>query len=168
MQKIHVQPLGWLARLADIGIMPLMYLISRTFKEAPQQTHFWNNTKLKSYAVEYLAKECMVRCDGVPASTRWHGIPIFHIPIFGGWKDYIVLEPSDPARVSQEWYVGWITDDVIGISRIILRGPVRLLLGPCPVSFFGINAEKGKQLAVHKIGDGRIGNGGPHAQTPLL
>ncbi|KKQ46125.1 MAG: hypothetical protein US63_C0006G0002 [Candidatus Moranbacteria bacterium GW2011_GWC2_37_8] len=44
--KIIVPSLGWLAKLADILMVPLMYLISGTLKEVPQRGHRWNNVRL--------------------------------------------------------------------------------------------------------------------------
>lgn len=97
-------------------------------------------------------------------SRFWFNIPLFHLPILGGWKNYVVLEPYCKA---QEWHIGWISEDVSGISRIKVRGPARLLLGPCNVSFFGINTD-GYQIAIQKVGEGQIGDRGKYAQTPLL
>ncbi len=106
-----------------------------------------------------------VRCSGVSTVRRWlFGFPIFHVPIFGGWRDYVVLSPYS---VNQEWHVGWIASDVCGISRIKLSGPVRMLLGPGDVEFFGIDME-GCQIPICKIGQGKIGDGGKYKRTPLL
>lgn len=164
--KIHVQPLGWLERFADVLMFPIMYIISGTFNEAPQQTHRWNNTKLKSEQIAHLRDDMKVFCEGIKsAGVRfWLKMPFFHIPLLGGWKDYVVLQPVDPTR---EWHVGWIADDVAGVSRIKVRGPVRLLLGPGDVSFFGVNSE-GDQIQLHEISRGRIGDGGKYSKTPLL
>lgn len=94
----------------------------------------------------------------------WLKIPLFHIPLFGGWKNYVVLQPADS---DQGWHIGWLAHDVAGVSRIKVRGPVRLLLGSGNVSFFGVNTE-GEQIKLCKIAQGRIGDGSTYAKTPLL
>jgi hypothetical protein len=164
--KIRVRPLGRLARFADVLMTPIMYIISGTFREAPQQTHRWNNTTLKPEQVAHLGDGKKVFCSGVAsAGVRfWLSIPFFHIPLLGGWKDYVVLQPAD---TNQEWYIGWLAHDVAGVSRIRIRGPVRMLLGPGDVSFFGVNLE-GDQIQLQEIGRGKIGDGGRFRNAPLL
>lgn len=166
-KKLNVQKLGWLRQLADTLMIPLMHCLSGTM-EKPQQTHFWNNIKLKKQNVEHLDPENMVRCQGVTDSTsrKILGIPIFHIPILGGWRDYVVLELNEEGCDSG-WHVGWITDDVIGVSRIKLANQVRFLLGPGDVTFFGVTTS-GKQISIRQSGDGRIGDGGSFGKIPLV
>jgi len=165
-ERIRVLPLGWLARLADALMVPLMYVLSGTFRESPQRTHRWNNTKLAKSQVDELDAHCMVCVLGRPESAqrfKW-SLPVFHAPILGGWRDYIVLEP--PHGMGR-WHVGWLADDAFGISRIPLNGPVRLLLGPGDVCFFGLMPHGG-QIVLHMIGEGHIGDNGPHSHLPLL
>ena len=147
-------------------MIPIMYVISGTLREIPQRTHRWNNTKLKPSEIRHFEDRWKVFCQGVETSgTRsWFWIPLFHIPILGGWKDYVVLQPSDS---NQEWHVGWIASDTAGVSRIKLHGPVRMLLGPGDASFFGVDV-RGTQLPISEIARGHIGDNGPHKQVPLL
>src|SRR3989344_2294378 len=136
--KFEVPSLGWPARLADKLMIPVMYLVSGTLNEKPQKTHRWNNKKLTKAEVGSLNQEEMAHCRGVSYANKRHLLR-FHIPIFGGWQSYVVLEPEHP----QGWHVGWIPQDTAaGVSRIQLSGPVRLLLGPDEVSFFGISASR--------------------------
>ena len=162
--KLYVPPLGWLARLGDILMIPLMYVVSGTFREIPQQTHRWNNQKLSFSEVEALDRSSMVSFSSVKGTSDSHHGIRFHLPILGGWKDYAVLQPTH----DEEWHIGWITRDVIGVSRIRLSGPVRMLLGPGEVTFFGIDARSEEQVSIQKAGVGRIGHGGPYAKLPLL
>ena len=164
MKKILVTPLGWAAQLSDALLVPIMYLVSGTFSEAPQRTHRWNNIRLKKEDVETLDRALMVHCSGVPSAMRRIN-PIYHLQIFGGWRDYVVLSPTDTAR---PWRVGWITYDRIGVSRILLHSPARTLIGPADVSFFAIDGETGEQLPLMKLATGRVGEGGTYMKTPLL
>ena len=63
--------------------------------------------------------------------------------------------------------MGWIAGDVVGVSRIKLRGPVRVLLGPGDGLFFGVTAKR-VQVPIYLIGTGRIGKHNLHEQIPLL
>jgi hypothetical protein len=141
-----------------------MYLLAGTFREAPQQTHRWNNTKLKWKELEDFDHALMVRCKGRVSVRRWWGkIPIFHMPIFGGWKHYVVIQPLNDVL----WHPGWIAGDVIGVSRITIQGPVRLLLGDKKVAFYGVDQE-GNQIRLAKVGEGKVGDKGPFSRIPLL
>ncbi len=164
--KIFVQPLSKAAHIADRLMLPLMYAVSGTWRETPQQTHRWNNTKLKPDQVKHLAAAKMVSSYGKEAREMrsWFDLPLFHLPICGGWKDYTVLQPDCDI---DRWHVGWIAKDVIGVSRIQIQGPVRLLTGSGPVSFFGVNLD-GDQIKLEEIATGRVGSHGPYAKVPLL
>jgi len=158
-----------MAKLADVALVPIMYLVAWSLVDAPQRTHFWNNTKLSPHNVENLALEMRLFFRGVEARKPWLArfIPLFHMPIFGGWKEYVVLSPVryNKEPFEGEWYVGWITLDLIGVSRIPNYGPVRLLLGPAPVYFFAVS-EIG-QLRLKKDGEGEIGKKCPFSHLPL-
>ncbi|MEX1112466.1 MAG: hypothetical protein WEC84_03310 [Candidatus Andersenbacteria bacterium] len=165
-ENLHVRPLGWVARLADTLMIPLMYLASGTIKESPQQTHLWNNTKLSSEEIRHLSRETMAHCSGDPTAVSRYicGIPVFHIPILGGWRMYVVLEPVEH---DQEWHVGWTAEDTQGVSRVAIRGPVRTLIGPGDASFFGVTVE-GEQVPIRHVATGYIWKHGPYARLPLL
>ncbi len=166
MQTIEVPPLGWLGRSADLLMIPLMYLVQASL-EAPQRTHVWNNLKLRTpedRAKLDTSRMCKVLGDG-SAAAPWLGmVPVFHIPLLGGWRRYVVLEPV--SRDVSEWVPGWVSPDVVGVSRLYLKGPVRLLRGPSDALFFGID-QSGRQIELRIVGFGRIGDGGPFARLPL-
>lgn len=161
---------GFFGYLADIFMRPLMYLTQGTFREVPQRTHRWNNKKY--IPMISLDKESKVRVKGDPKACQkfWLGfIPLFHIPIFGGWREYVVIEPAESTVL---WHVGWafpvnVAMTEHGISRIPLRGPVRMLRGPKTTCFFAVT-RMGRQIPLRIIGYGRIGKGGPYAKLPLL
>jgi hypothetical protein len=102
----------------------------------------------------------------IPESKRFvWGIPRFHMPRFGGWRDYVVVCPVDP---QVEWHAGWDTYDVTGVSRIVNRGPVRLLTHRWGSAFFAISADNGEQIALVMLGTGRVGDGGPYRKVKML
>jgi hypothetical protein len=168
-KRLKVHPLNWAARWADTLMIPAMYLVAGTLKESPQQTHFWNNAKLQPQEVAHLQRDRMTHCKGIPDASppRVAWIPLLHLPIFGGWRNYAVLEPVE---YNGQWHVGWQAGGAAGVSRIPVRGPVRMLVGPGDVSFFGVTAGQagGDQVRIRQIGSGRIGKGGPYAKVPLL
>lgn len=154
MLKIKKQSL--LSKLGDKLMLPIMYFLQGNFREVPQRTHKWNNVKYPIENVNQLISKMICTVEGDENATRrWFlkVIPIFHMPIFGGWKRFIVLEPV----VKQDfWYVGWVAGDTIGVSQIQLNEKVRLLKGPGPAQFFGIN-EHGEQIDLKLVGEGVIG-----------
>lgn len=162
--KLHFKPVGLVARTADwIMKWLVMYPISGTFKESPQQTHRWNNIRLKPSDLAHILTDYGVQCKGIDTKVPFRGIR-FHIPILGGWRKYVVLNTA----MKTTWFVGWITETRCGMSRIPLHGPVRMLIGPGDVTFFAINARDRIQINLYQIGEGRIGDGGRHAKVPLL
>ncbi len=173
---IRVSREGVLARLLDGLMVPVMYLAAGTLREAPQRTHRWNNRHLTPREAARVRRvldprRCVVVPRDPHASPRWLWgfLPRFHIPVCGGWRRYVVVAPREyiPHSRTGEWFVGWETERGTGISRIPLDGAVRLLRGPHDARAFGIDAE-GRQIALHLVGKGKIGRGGPWAKVPLL
>jgi len=164
--SIQIPSLRWWEKVLDVLFVPLMYLVSGTFKETPQRTHRWNNMKLRVADVRYFDQKEMIYVPGVKATSRWLGMmPLFHLPILGGWRKYIVLQPTEDQI--HPWHIGWIAGDVVGVSRIPLRGPVRVLRGPGDVRFFACTKE-GEQIDFVLTGTGTIGEGGEYKKVPLL
>ncbi len=165
---LKVKPQGFIGWLSDMLMTPLMYLTQGTLREVPQRTHHWNNYKLKPCEITHLDNTKALSFDGDRSTMqkRWLGIvPIFHIPIFGGWKKFVVLTPVVPCL---RWNVGWIpSDDWIGVSMVSSIGPVRVLIGPDHVKFFGID-EQGQQVEIMSLGEGRVGKAGIFASVPLF
>lgn len=164
MFRIAVPPLGRLALCADWLMRPVMRLLSGALREEPQRTHRWNNRRLSPEEVAVLNTDAMIRRAGDPDAMRFKPI-LFHIPCLGGWKKYVVVRPFSQRH--QRWHIGWLTPHVNGMSLVQLEGPVRVLLGPEPVKFFGVDAQ-GEQIIVHCIGEGTIGDGSPYSRMPLL
>lgn len=166
MQRIPVQTQGVIGRMADYLMVPIMYFLQGNISESPQRTHRWNNQHLRNMQIADLHADKIEIVPGVPgAHRRWLGpIPLFHMPLFGGWKKFVVLQPK---LEIPEWYVGWIAFDTLGVSKVPLSGPVRLGVGPRQAQFFGVNHE-GEQIDIDVIGEGYIGQAGEFSKIPLL
>jgi hypothetical protein len=166
MSLLHPHPESWLEKIGDALMLPLMYLLQMNIREVPQRTHFWNNTKYPNDAVRHLDADAIISIPGdAIASRRWFGpLPIFHMPIIGGWKKFVVLEPTVP---QDQWYIGWIAGDTLGVSHITLRAEVRVLQGPGAAQFFGQN-EHGEQIQLRQVGVGEVGRAGEFSHVPLL
>lgn len=87
-----------------------------------------------------------------------------HVTQYGGWKRYLVLAP-DTAR---DWYIGWRWPGGAGVSRVRVKGPVRVLIGPGPTEWFGIEADTNVQVPITQLGEGRVGDNGEFSQVPLF
>jgi hypothetical protein len=140
-----------------------MRLISGAPFETPQETHGWN--------VQRVSPEKRNEIDDAPgvqvAGTyegylgKSHGVGLFHFPIFGGWKEYVVLETD----TIQLWHLGWIVEGMgrsyFDLSRLTLREPrVRVLKPPAGTSvlFYAVDGS-GVQVPLKLIGEGAIGDG---------
>lgn len=160
--------LGWIARFVNALMVPLMYLLSGTFRERPQHTHPWTCQRLSWEQEAHIQEINATKYDAVKAIARHYWWDFrFHIPAWKGWRKYVVLD----SMFGGKWYVGWrpqvcSNEESAEVSRIPQVGPVRVLLGPRDIMFFGIDAM-GVQVPIHKIGDGEIGDGGPFCKTPL-
>lgn len=163
---IKFKPQTRVGAFADMLMMPIMYLLQGNFSELPQRTHRWNNRHLKNLDITDLHIEKMAVAMGVPgAHERWLGpIPLFHMPVFGGWRKFVVLEPVEKTDI---WFVGWVAFDALGVSKIPLKNSVRLGVGPRQAEFFGVD-RNGQQIAIRVVGEGSIGEAGKYARVPLL
>ena len=162
---IEIKPLSLPARIADVIMVPIMRLLSGVWSEEPQQTHRWNNHHVDCEIMNRFEKEKMVYIKGdketVVRSRFWD--PRFHLPVFGGWRKYVVLEPVESIET---WHIGWISDRC-GVSRIPLHSRVRMLIGRSDTFFVGFNTH-GEQITLVCVGEGKIGDGGQYSDIPLL
>lgn len=163
MDRIHIKPTGLAEWAADMIMAPIMYLVSGTIREKPQRTHPWNVCRMPQVLIGQIDRNKTVSFRGIQTAVQPH-IARLHLPILGGWRHYEVLEPTGKQDV---WRIGWIAAEQIKVSKVPLRGPVRVLLGPSPVSFFGVGSD-GSQIEIKRIGSGMIGRGGPYTKMQLL
>lgn len=155
--------------IADILMMPIRYLMQGTVCEKPYRTHRWN--RMEFTPSDPLEKKAMVKVAGDPKAVKQRMIgfiPLFHIPILGGWREYVVLELSDE---TVRYHIGFkFKEDGVEyykISIIPIRGRVRMLRGDKDVCFFAVS-RTGRQLPLRIVGFGRIGVRGPYSQDPFL
>lgn len=167
MGSLKIYKQGLIGRIADYIMMPIMYLLQGSIQESPQRTHYWNNLSLNIDQLKHLDDRSMISAkEDFGAHDRWLAfIPIFHIPLFGGWKHYVLIEPSVK---QEEWFVGWVAGDLAGMSRVPLTGSVRMLRGSSPVQWFGVDGN-GNQIDLQRVEDGMVGNvPTKHRKVPLL
>ncbi len=165
--KIIVEPLGSLARLSNFTLVPVMRWAAGkgAWSDEPQMTHFWNNRSLSTHEIECLNPEMFY--SGEPDLTAIkQGWCRFHLPRYGGWKEFYVLAPNIENFDQEFWSVGWFGEKTAGISRVPIC-KVNTFCGGCHymtrvlrsrelVDFFGISST-GEQIPLKKIGEGRIG-----------
>ena len=167
--RIDIRPLGWFEKTLDAIFLPIMYAIlwlSGGFGESPQMTHFWNNLK---FSPKGLDTSLMCRVKGISEKVRKQGNifqnALFHIPFLGGSKNYVVVAPVNIPE--NGWYAGWHNDGITGVSRILVKKPVRLLIGCDHINFMGFDSD-GRQILVRVLWYGKIGDAGPLRKLPLL
>lgn len=192
--RITIRPLPWYSILADWLLVIPMYIGSGVWlklfsrepwavTETPQRTHRWNNHHLPFEDAQLLDRSIMLRFKG-DREANPRGIVRFHLRIMGGWGKYLVLQPVNDLPKGEKWYVGWMGGDhdlnipshviagkpavkrPFGVSRLPLKGSVRVLLGPDDIAFFGIN-EHGKQIELRWVFEDYLGGGGQYRHRPL-
>lgn len=162
---------GWTG-LADTLLDPVMRLLSGRPSEAPQETHAWHVQPLTPNEVASIDLGLCVVVDGNERSvyTRVGG-PLFHIPLLGGWRNYVVLE----AKASGHWHIGWLHEELPtapqfkAVNRLQLtRSRVRMLRGVTGMrtKFFALDAT-GNQIPLALVGEGKLGDS-EFAQVRLL
>ncbi len=157
LPRFTIEPLPWWTRWLDRLLLPLMHVATGTFffRGKPQRTHRWHVQPIPCKVKSTLDKCSMVIHFGDQKAAKRHlfGLPICHLPIIGGWRVFVVVCPVEAAAA---WHVGWICKDSAGINRIPLCGPVRMLVGPDKVRFFGVCPTTGAQIPLRKLGAGKL------------
>jgi len=145
--RFEIKPAGLISAIADLLMLPIMAAFMGFMGKA-QETHFWNNRKMPPEERAMIDRGLTLKHPGDPTAHRWGGL-FAHLPIcLGGWRKFIVIEPTDYTGV---WYVGWVS----GVSLIPLEGPVRVLIGRGDAEFVAFNTE-GVQISLRKIGEGQL------------
>ncbi len=152
MAKVHIQPLRWYEKLADLLMIPIMkfiMIIAGHPQESTQRTHYWNNWKGNFDYDESIA----VLSEGNKNSPSAGGLKR-HLPPPFGWNHYLVLQPRNNPQA--RFYIGWVDGGVSEVSRLPSVGQVRVLERPEPVVFVGFDSN-GNQIPIEVIGRGTLG-----------
>lgn len=164
LKLMHVPKTPAFLRMVDFFMIPVMFVLGGFRRDSMQETHPWH--VFRGFEAGDINRELAVasRGDDTDGFQR-HLLFLFHAPIFGGWKNYSVLAPKEPVS---EFRIGWLvyhaeTGELIekGVNKLpVTNGAIRLLNGPPYYSshFFAVDAE-GKQVAMQKTGQGRLGDG---------
>jgi hypothetical protein len=72
--------------------------------------------------------------------------------------NYIVLTAKDE-DLRQGLFIGWIMlnqSGYIEIHQRVIHAPVRVIIGPYGMMFFGIRPKTGEQVQIYKVGNGHF------------
>ena len=156
-KRVPIVPQGALGVTADRLMKPVMSYLQANYTELSQRTHFWNNQKFHDKELDWLDVNEMLIVTGDPNAVtawKWGLVPIFHMPRFGGWTQYVVLSPG---LHSSSWHVGWMPEGIPGVSKVVLTTSVRVLRGAGDCQFFATDYQ-GYQIKLKQIGEGTIGD----------
>lgn len=138
--------------LLDVFLRSLMYLLQGNITEKPQETHPWH---VKRFV--WKTKGLLIEGNDHDSKFGQSGIPkrfgLFHMPILGGLKKYVILENSN---YNNYWNIGW--NDQIQKLKIYDKR-IKLLVGKEDFDAYGLSDDKTevnlKITDFGKIGDGK-------------
>lgn len=157
---IQVALVSFYFRFLDFLMVPVMWAFSGFKLEFPQETHRWHMQNISCEQVRGKSVAVM----GDDKSKVGTKAPFIHLPILGGWKNYVVLKAEG---FSNHWFVGWKKEFINGrktvcqIQKLRIHSPyIKLLKGVADSKkyFFGLD-EKGEFIELKKIGEGILGDG---------
>src|SRR5215212_9610797 len=99
------RPLGRAARAADLLLRPVMWAVGGFRRDSVQETHRWHCAAVDPNAIDL---RLVVAVEGDDESRRLNrpwAPPLFHVPVLGGWRNFVTLEVGEPL---QRWHIGWI------------------------------------------------------------
>lgn len=148
---MDVHKLNFIFRFFDFLLWPCMWILGG-FVFPVQETHPWHVKKWnwKSVGVNILGNDSRA-LFGQSGISKYFGI--YHMPIFGGLKKYVVLENNN---FKKYWNIGW--NGRIQILKIY-EPKIALLAGKEGYKAFAIsddsNETKLKIIAFGELGDGK-------------
>lgn len=152
-------PLPLHIRIMDTLLHSTMVLLGGSRRNSVQRTRKWHVVDINPDSIVRLLSVKVVGQD--KSKVRKEGsIPgFFHMPIFGGWKDYAILKLWDEP-VPKQWFIGWYSDNQAQLNKIPLRSnAVKMLTGPEGevTNFFAVDIE-GKALSMLVLDYGILGD----------
>lgn len=140
---------------------PIMWAFAGFKLEFPQETHRWHMENISCDKVRIKSEVEVMGNDKSRVGTR---APFIHMPLLGGWRNYVVLKAEG---FSDYWFVGWKKKFLDGrkavcqIQKLRIHSPHIKLLKGIPDSkkyFFGLD-KNGNFIEVKKVGEGVLGDG---------
>lgn len=134
-------------RLFDFLLTPFM-LILGGFTFPLQETHIWHMHKWhwKDNGLNITERDKKTKfSENAPFS-------LVHMPIFGGWTRYVVIEATG---FKKYWHVGW--RDVLQLLPIY-ENRIKMLTTDKGFTAYGLS-EKGSNLKLKIVGYGELGDG---------
>lgn len=150
-------------RVIDILMIPIMLILGGFKTDSIQETHPWHS--FRDFDPKDINTDLSVLSAGTDSKMlKRHFLFLFHAPLLGGWRDYLVIAPVEPMATL---HVGWIvrntqTNALIehGIQKLpVTNGAIRVLTGP-PINtvHFFIVDKNGTQVAAQTVGEGTLGD----------
>jgi hypothetical protein len=132
--------------------------------DSVQETHHWHCRAVQARHIDPSLAVEVVGDEPSMVDNRLFPFPLFHAPIFGGWRNYVVLEVLGYGR---DWHVGWQhvkwppnARPRCHVQRLVIEQPcIRVLKQPVGfvTRFFGI-AREGAQVRIRVAGEGKLGD----------
>lgn len=163
MTDLKPPKISTVLRLLDFAMIPIMFVLGGFKLDSIQETHAWHSfRKFKPDDVDL--SKALSNTGTDERSFKRRLVFLFHAPIFGGWKNYIVLAPK---RSIETFFIGWLVYDKStnkllekGVHKLpIKNGSIRMLSGPPNYKgyFFAVDKE-GNQIEIKRVGTGRLGD----------
>lgn len=147
---MEVPKLNIVFRLLDYLLMPIMWCLGG-FVLPIQETHPWYVKKweFRGEALHILGKDNMAMF-GQSGISKYLGL--YHMPIFGGLRKYVVLENKNYRKY---WNIGW--NGHIQILKIY-KPKIALLVGKEGYNTFAISDDS-NETKLKVVGSGELGDG---------
>lgn len=150
---VKIKKLQSYYRIFDFLFIPLMWFFGK-FTFPLQETHKWHTYRIDPKG---LKKSAVVNSQ--KSKSRFGheaGYGLFHMPIFGGLDQYVVLEVLG---LKDYWYVGWKGGET-EVHKLPIKQSRIKLLTPLRGSYEALGFDKhGNQLKLKVVGYGKIGDG---------
>lgn len=166
-QFINYKERSFITIILDIFFIPIMFVLGGFKKDSLQWSHRWNIQK--HVDPKLFDERISLNIPGSIESKYYAGLEYlrFHMPLFGGWQDYVIIKPEDESI--KDWQICWKGNyhhKSFQKSQFKLTTPVKMLKGPNDTDFYAFDST-GKQIALIKTDEGRLGDG-RYSDLPLL
>ena len=163
---MKVKRLSRFTNVADQVMRPVMFALGGFKQDSIQETHFWHNQAIDRSEIDE-SLTVLIHGDDNHARIRTNRvfpIPMFHIPILGGWRNYVVLRVGGDVPY---WHIGWMHRTCAPGSRLlatvqrlrITDRDVKVLTQSVGfVTEFFAFAPSGEQLPVSVVDRGKLGD----------